>query len=428
MSASAHSTTLPLHRLLLNFFFGKLGRASSWLFVGGIAGGMLGYVFQILMGRMLSTQEYGLFSAIMALVAMLFAPLSTLLMVISRRVSEYRAKQDKGSITHLYNSINIRAAVVIAVILCSCYFVAPQIQVYLKAPNLIPIILLGMILFFTSPTIINNAFLQGMQNFTWLSASGTLGILFKIGFTVLLVWLGYGIAGALSGIILAAIFGWLITYAALHRPLAEGRGIKSETIHLSFKSALPVLIANVAFAAMTQLDIVFVNYYFPAHEASLYAAASIMGKAVMYLPGGIAMAMFPMVAEHHARNEDSAYLLLQAVGLTALLCGAGAVCYFFLGEWIITLLYGERYLGAGEILKYYGFAILPMAFVMVAEHFLIAKGRVLFVYLFAIVMPLQLTAIYFYHSSLMMILIIIGASGLLLALLGYGLLWRAFRK
>ena len=207
MSASAHSTTLPLHRLLLNFFFGKLGRASSWLFVGGIAGGMLGYVFQILMGRMLSTQEYGLFSAIMALAAMFSAPLSTLLMVISRRVSEYRAKQDKGSITHLYNSINIRAAVVIAVILCSSYFIAPQIQTYLKAPNPIPIFLLGLILFFTSPTIINNAFLQGIQNFTWLSASGTLGILFKIGFTVLLVWLGYGIAGALGGIILAAIFG-----------------------------------------------------------------------------------------------------------------------------------------------------------------------------------------------------------------------------
>jgi hypothetical protein len=41
----------------------KLARASVWLLFGGVIGGILGYVFQVLMGRMLSTQEYGLFSA-----------------------------------------------------------------------------------------------------------------------------------------------------------------------------------------------------------------------------------------------------------------------------------------------------------------------------------------------------------------------------
>ncbi|MDO8370135.1 MAG: oligosaccharide flippase family protein [Candidatus Nitrotoga sp.] len=162
-------------------------------------------------------------------------------------------------------------------ILGACYFITPLLQAYLKAPSLIPVFLLGAILFFAFPTIINNAILQGLQNFTWLSTSGSLGVLLKIGFAVLLVWLGYGVAGALSGTILAALAGWIITYAALSRPLAEGRGAAFETAHISFKSALPVLVANVAFAAMTQLDMVFVNYYFPAHEAGLYAAASILG-------------------------------------------------------------------------------------------------------------------------------------------------------
>jgi len=92
------------------------------------------------------------------------------------------------------------------------------------------------------------------------------------------------------------------------------------------------------------------------------------------------------------------------------------------------LLYGEDYRGAGEVLKYFGFAILPMALVLVAENFLIAKGRVLFAYLFAFTAPLQLAAIHFYHDSLQMVVAVVGASGLLLALLGYGLLWRAFRK
>jgi O-antigen/teichoic acid export membrane protein len=416
------------HALLVNVIYSKLGRASSWLILGSIAAGVLGFVFQVLMGRILSLQEYGLFSAIIALVATFSAPLGTLQMVISRRVSEYRARMDKGCITHLYFSINIYAIVVTAIIFCSCYFISPQVQMYLKTSSPTPILLLSLILFFTSPATINYAFLQGLQKFNWLSLSGALGGFLKITLAATLVWLGYGIEGALSGIILALFLGWLVTFIALISSLKEGLDVQYEMTHISFKSSLPVLIANCAFAAMTQLDIVFVNYYFPSHEASLYAAASIMGKAVMYLPGGIVMAMFPMVAEHHTRNEDSTYLLLQAVKLTTLLCCIGAFCYFFMGEWIISLLYGERYYGAGEILKYYGFAILPMGLVMVAEYFLIAKGQVLFAYLFAFVMPLQLIAIYFYHSSLINILFVIGTSSTLLALIGYAVLWRAYRK
>ena len=428
MSATMQQVGLPFYRRVAGLFFGELARASAWLFAGSIGGGILGYVFQVLMGRMLSTKEYGFFSAMMALVAVLTAPLGTLMMVVSRKVSEYRARQDTGSIAHFYYSINIRSAVVDAFFLATCLLFAPQVQFYLKAPNIIPVYLLGALLFLTFLPTINNAFLQGLQSFFWLSASGLLGVLLKIIFSVALVWLGYGLIGAMGGVVLTSLVMWLITYGALHRPLVGGRGKSYQAAHLSFKSALPVFIANVAFAAMTQLDMVQVNYYFPAHEAGLYAAASILGKAVMYLPGGIATALFPMVAENHARDEGSAHLLLQAVGLTALLCGAGAIFYFFFGEGIITFLYGGSYQGAGEVLKFFGFAILPMALVMVAENFLIAKGRVLFAYLFVFIAPLQLAAIYFYHDSLQMVVAVVGASGLLLALVGYGLLWRAFRR
>lgn len=69
-----------------------------------------------------------------------------------------------------------------------------------------------------------------------------------------------------------------------------------------------------------------------------------------------------------------------------------------------------------------------MALVLVAERFLNAKGRVLFDYLFVLIAPLQLSAIHLYHDSLQMVVVVMGASGLLLALLGYGLMWRVYRR
>lgn len=417
----------PLHRRIVGLFYSKLARASAWLFVGSIAGGILGYVFQLLMGRMLSTQEYGLFSATMALFAVLATPLSTLVMVVSRKVSEYRAKLDYGSITHFYYSINLRSAIVGVMLAGVCYFLAPHVQFYLKAPNLIPVYLLGALLFLSFLPVINNAFLQGLQSFTWLSASSFLVFLFKIIFAVVLVWLGYGVAGAIAGTLLATLLVWLITYGVLRGPLAEGRGKLFQTAHLSFKSALPVFFANTAFTAMTQLDMVLVNNYFSAHEAGLYAAASILGKAILYLPSGIAIALFPMVAENHARDEGSSHLLLQSLRLVLILCGAGSIFYFFYGEWFVQLLYGERYRGAGELLQYFGFALMPMALVTVAEYFMIAKGRIMFAYLFMIAAPLQILAVYLHHESLLIVVGIMAASGFLLACVGFGLLWREFK-
>lgn len=103
-------TELQLSRRVAGLFYGKLARASAWLFAGTIADGILRYLFQVLMGRMLSTRKYSLFSAMLALFIVFSAPLSTLMMVVSRKVSEYRARQDIGSITHFYHSINIRAS------------------------------------------------------------------------------------------------------------------------------------------------------------------------------------------------------------------------------------------------------------------------------------------------------------------------------
>ena len=417
-----------LYRRISDVFYGKLARASAWLFIGGIAAGILGYAFQILMGRMLSTAEYGLFSAIMALFTVLATPLATLMMVISRKVSEYRAKYDNGSITHFYRSISIRTAIYGALILCVYLFFTPQIQIYLRAPSIIPVYLLGALLFLMLLPNINNAFLQGLQSFVWLSASGSFNVLIKIIFAVLLIWLGYGISGALFGTIFAFIASWLITYSALKRPLAEGKGHTFQTSHLSIKPAIPVLAANVTLATLSQLDIVLVNYYFAAHEASNYAAAAVLGKAVMYLPGGIALALFPMVAENHARGQASVKLLLQALTLVAILCGAGAAFYYLFGEWLIGLLYGQEYREAGEVLRYYGFAFLPITMVAVMEHFLVAKGRVMFVYLAIIFIPLTILFVYWFHSSLLMVLGIMALFGSLMLLLGIGMLWHASRK
>lgn len=417
-----------MRRQVKQLFLGKLARASSWLFVGGVAGGILGYLFQIIMGRMLSVSEYGIFSALMAMIVVIGAPMTTLSMIISRRVSTYRSEQDNGKLGYLFYWINRKLLLIAVVLIVLVVFNIKPLQNFLLIEKSAHLYLLLIILLIAFPQAVNNAYLQGLQYFKWLSVSGVLATLLKIIITVILIYFGLGVAGALGGVIFSTFIILILTYVVLRPSLSKNNASISNTTHLLFKSAMPVLLANVAFAVMTQIDMVLVKYYFSEQEVGIYAAASILGKAVMYLPGGIAMALFPIVAENHASGKSSAHLMFQAVGVTALLSLTGALFYYFFADSIIVLLYGNDYKEAANVLKYFGFAILPMALIMVAEHFLIAMGRVLFAYLFMVVAPLQLIAIYYYHDTLLDIVAVLSISGIILVVSGYGLLWRTFKK
>lgn len=408
---------------------GSLMRMGLLLTVANIATGILGYAYQVVMGRMLSPNDFALFSAIIALTMFISSPLSALLMVISRRVSTLRAQARSGALRHLYWRTHAYLVLAALTLFLALLPLANTAQTWLRSPTQKEIWLFAGVLVCFAFITVNNAFFQGLQRFAWLGGTGMLAVLLKLILGAVFIALGYGVSGALTGLLLATTVVWMIGLVKITRGLPQLRGHGSlPDTHFSIKTVIPVLVANVAFSAMTQLDMVLVNWYFAPKEAGLYAAASVLGKAVLYLPGGLVFALFPMVAEDHARKKSSAHLLRQTVLFTIVFCGLAALMYFFFGVWLVGVLYGPGYTGAGELLRWYGFAILPMALVMVAEHFLIAKGRILFVWLFMAMAPIQVLAIHLWHDQLWHVIAIMGVSGGALVSVGYAMLWFEFKK
>jgi O-antigen/teichoic acid export membrane protein len=415
---------LSLSELLKSRFL----RVGMGLSVVGIVGGLLGFFYQVLIGRLLHPAEYALFTAIMALNVFTSSPLGALDMLLARRVASFHANNQLVLLSRLY----WRASKWLVLLGISFLFLllsfTTEIQSHLQSPTSGPIWIFGLLLALGPLALVNGAFLQGMQRFGWLAGTGLAVVTVKLVLSSLLIVLGLGVAGALAGVLLSVFLVWLlgllVTTSRLH---TQGSGEQVPADPFPTGTIVPILIANIAFVAMTQLDMVLVNYYFPAEQAGLYAAASVLGKAVLYLPGGLVIALFPMVAENHAKGHASDQLLMQVVGVTASLCGLAALMYWWLGPWLITLLYGQAYAGAGELLRWYGMAILPMTLVMVVEHFLIAKGRILFAWLFLGIAPIQLLAIYVWHEHLLHVVATIGLCGTALLLLGYGMLWRESR-
>ena len=122
-----------------------------------------------------------------------------------------------------------------------------------------------------------------------------------------------------------------------------------EDIQLPNSNYILILCATVAFAAMTQLDMVLVKKYFSPEKAGQYAAAAVLGKTILYLPGGLVLALFPLVAKKQALRSDPTGLLLQSLAATTLVCLTIALGFNLFSRDLIEIFYGPQYAGFKNI-------------------------------------------------------------------------------
>lgn len=390
-----------------------------FLTAANLFSGAFGYLFQVLMGRMLSPIDFASFSTVMAAFMFFGAPMIALSLLIVRKVSAYKANKTlfltRPLLIYIYKFIFILSSIIIIIF----WILSTQLMEYLRINNMIILFIFESILLLSLFNTVNISFLQGMQKFTLMAVLGLGVVILKIIFSASLILIGFALEGALLGIFLSMGVIVIVCSAFLLMQLPRSESLIYYQFNFSSISNIyPVLAATVAAAAMTQLDMILVNWYFEPKEAGLYAAASVLGKAILYLPGGFIIALFPMVSELHSKGESGLRMFRQAIIATILCCGAVCSIYWIFADNIIDIFYGSDYVGAGQILRWYGFAILPMALVIIAEQYLIAQGQVLFAWIFLAIAPLQILAIYIWHTELWMILLSMGLFGSLLACIG----------
>lgn len=359
----------------------KLVGSSAYLFATSILGGVLGYAYSVAMGRMLKPEEYGLLGALLALVPILSVPMTTVNIAVTRRFSQYLALGEKSAIGALFWRVQRRLLLFGAIALLVFAACSVPLQHVLGSPELLPVLFIGLNLFFVLLLPIANGLAQARHRFGFIAMLNVLGPLAKLLGSALFVALGWGVGGAALGLALAtgvlAATGIAYCWGRLDTPWQRG----GENLSLPLRDLFPVFLATLAFNLMFQIDVLLAKTFLDPRHAGFYAAAATLGKAVMYLPSSIVVPLFPMAAAGDTLKHDTGHLLKKAILLTLGLTLAGAVFYLLFAEPVTVLLFGEPYREAARILRFYGFAMVPMALVMVLEHYLLAQGRLLFAYL-----------------------------------------------
>ena len=250
--------------------------------------------------------------------------------------------------------------------------------------------------------------------------------LMKIILSSSFVSFGFDLNGALLGLVIAYTLGSLLYAGSIvSRFGAKKRNIPSVT--LAIRDYIPILFAQIAFTTISQIDLVLVNYLYEAPYSSSYAAAAVLGKAVLYLPIGVCAILFPLVAEKSRFDRSSIKTFKDGLVLTSMMCLGAALTYNYFAETIIFLFFGDRHPYAAEVLRWYGFAMVPVAIIFLAEQFLIARNQIVFAWLLLLVAPIQLFLMINLSTSFNDLLLIIGVCSTAALFIGIGLMIKIER-
>ena len=384
--------------------------AASFLIVAAnLIIGLLGYVFQILAGRFLGPSDFSGLVAILSLYVILGSPLSALGTFLTHKVSILRIHGDKLAILKLYKTINLRVLKVVLFVVI--IYIATDFKYFHN-----PIFSSGSSLFFfmllvalEALVFTNNAFLQALRLFQYQAGINTLWAVLKTILGIGLIYFGYGLNGALLGLVLAMFISWAIGKYALSREVNIVDANHQNKTHNDpvFGIGKSVLIGSISFAILTQSDVFLIKLFATNNQVDMYAAISVLGKAILYIPAGIVVALFPIAIEKNFNNSDSKDLFIHALIVSLIASFAIALIYWYSGSQIIGVLYGDQYQNAESMLWKYGIAMVPLSLVVVIQYYAFALKINYFIYLLLFAAICQSLLIIIFSQNIQMIILII---------------------
>jgi O-antigen/teichoic acid export membrane protein len=226
--------------------------------------------------------------------------------------------------------------------------------------------------------------------------------------------LGLGATGVLAVNTLAG----LIAVAIAAFALLDLWRVKADRVvpHLDRRQMAVMLIGSLAFASLTNVDILLAAYFLSSHLVGVYAAAALLGKAVLFLPGAVVTVLLPKAASRAAAGLTARKILLASAGVTAILTLFATGVLALIPESLLVWAFGGDFRESTALLGWFGLAMTAAALVNVYLSVYFAERDVRFPLLVLAAAIAQIVAVSFWHPNpRSIVLVTLACAGTILA-------------
>ncbi|MGI8792435.1 MAG: lipopolysaccharide biosynthesis protein [Acidimicrobiales bacterium] len=374
-------------------------RAGVILFIALSVANASNYLFQVVASRLLGPADYSLMGGIFAIVTVVGVSTSALQTSAAKIV----AANPKRSPIRLRDDELVKRALKIAIPVAILFaFISPLVSQFLRA-GIAPSLFLALYLAPAPLLSIGFGRLQGLQAFGAFAAL-SLGLAGgRLVVTTGVLALGAGVTGVMATAFLVTAVG---AWVALHM----SRGAAELPLAEMWKDTGRATVALVLFWVLVSIDVPIARHALSAEAAGQYTAASVIGKAVLWLPGAISLVMFPKVAQARQAGELTHPHLVRALVITLGLCGGAVVGMWALGSSLIPMVFGETYAEGAGLAWQVGLVCIPFAVANLLIFYHLTRASSGFIAALVVGLLLEGGALLLFHDSVQGIIFSLGAA------------------
>lgn len=386
---------------------------SMVMIVGSNVANLLAYIYHLVIGRLLGPSAYGELSSVLSILGLIFASFTFFGLVIVKFISS-ADKKDYATILAWFNKKAMKFGLVMSL---GMFLLSPVLSKFLHI-NVLIFIILSTVFFFGVLGFVYRSFMQGILRFREVVIANNLDVGARLILGLVFIYLGWSVAGAVLGIILAIFISYLYLRRYVLKYHKEKVTKEFNEVQKVFRYTVPIVIASFATNSLFASDVLLVKHYFSAHDAGIYASLSTLGKIIFYGAGPVGAVMFPMVSQRYSQKKAYTKIFYLALLLTSGISLFVITIYKFFPILSIKILYGDAFAEGSKYLFWFGvfMALFTTASLVLNLFLSIEKTKAVFVVVAAAI--LQIIGILMFHKTILdVIFVSIAASSLMLVVL-----------
>jgi O-antigen/teichoic acid export membrane protein len=417
---------VPLFKLRNTILNSSFLRQNAVFFVGSLVVSILNYAYYPILGRMLNIEEYGEVQVLISFFLQLTLLMTVFTQVTVAIVANYEDEEQKHRVIFELEKF---AFLVGAVVLVIGILLSGVARTALKFDSVWPFILLLLAFLSTIPFTFRSAFLRGKQKFLTVSVGNIIASLGKIIGSVAFILLGFGVSGAIGGLIAAQLIAFIFVAAkARAHAFKRAPGVSYfswpdlRVLRPELKYTAFVLCVSLAVTMLSSIDVIAVKYFFDARTAGQYAGIATVAKIIFFLTASIAQVMLPSVKLNNPTKQNRTFLA-KSFGLLAILGGGTTLFFILLPHFVVATLMGKNYTAAAHLLPLLSFSLFLVSVVNLIVNYYIALRKYQITLVVAAGLAITLLLFFVHHASVQAVVqsLTLGAGSMLLLFI----IWRA---
>lgn len=329
-----------------NLLKGSLILTSSNLIVR-----ILGYLYRIVAGRMLTPYEFGILNLALPIQYMIIILSSSgIAPAISKFVSEHEAKRDIKKRDLVISSSLVFYTLGGLILGIAFYLASPYVGTHIFHEERVvgPLKIASIALPFGILIAVYTGIFQGFRKIGYMGGTLILEQFLRLAFAISLMSVSLSAANAILGSTLGFIAVLPVAYMLFRRMGLKVSCYSFDEFKKVLRFSLPVSATALAAFVLAYIDILLLGYFLSAREVGIYSAASPTSRLVMAFSTALYAVMLPSVSEIHAKRDRVQLKkhIIYAYRLSAAILLPVTLVSVLLSEHIITVLFGASYAAA----------------------------------------------------------------------------------